>query len=80
MARQLARGMGSFFKDCGCAEPTRCPHHHLIRFRDALGEQREESVYGTQDDAIRAQPVPLPPDPCSPCVVTGSRIMCSTAS
>ncbi|CAM5352664.1 hypothetical protein STANM309S_03701 [Streptomyces tanashiensis] len=26
MARQLARGMGSFFKDCGRAKPTRCPH------------------------------------------------------
>ncbi|MEV5681286.1 tyrosine-type recombinase/integrase [Streptomyces sp. NPDC052179] len=52
MARQLARGMGSFFKDCGCAKPTRCPHPYLIRFRDALGRQREESGYGTQDDAI----------------------------
>ncbi|MFJ5830587.1 tyrosine-type recombinase/integrase [Streptomyces sp. NPDC093089] len=52
MARQLARGMGSFFKDCGCAKPTRCPHPSSIRFRDALGRQREESGYGTQDDAI----------------------------
>ncbi|MFF9850436.1 tyrosine-type recombinase/integrase [Streptomyces litmocidini] len=52
MARQLARGMGSFFKDCGCAKPTRCPHPYSIRFRDALGRQREESGYGTQDDAI----------------------------
>jgi hypothetical protein len=52
MARQLARGMGSFFKDCGCAKPTRCPHPYSIRFRDALGKQREESGYGTQDDAI----------------------------
>ncbi|WP_338491750.1 tyrosine-type recombinase/integrase [Streptomyces sp. SJL17-4] len=52
MARQLARGMGSFFKDCGCAKPTRCPHPYMIRFRDALGKQREESGYGTQDDAI----------------------------
>ncbi|KOG11602.1 MULTISPECIES: tyrosine-type recombinase/integrase [Streptomyces] len=49
MARQLARGMGSFFKDCGCAKPTRCPHPYSIRFRDALGKQREESGYGTQD-------------------------------
>ncbi|WP_241836223.1 hypothetical protein [Streptomyces sp. JS01] len=52
MARQLARGMGSFFKDCGCAKPTRCPHPYSIRFRDALGKQREESGCATQDDAI----------------------------
>ncbi|MFF8506958.1 tyrosine-type recombinase/integrase [Streptomyces sp. NPDC015492] len=52
MARQLARGMGSFFKDCGCAKPTRCPHLYSIRFRDALGKQREESGFGTQDEAI----------------------------
>ncbi|MFB7448980.1 tyrosine-type recombinase/integrase [Streptomyces sp. NPDC056194] len=52
MARQLARGMGSFFKDCDCAKPTRCPHPYSIRFRDALGKQREESGYATQDDAI----------------------------
>ncbi|MEU4025723.1 hypothetical protein [Streptomyces anulatus] len=52
MARQLARGMGSFFKDCGCTKPTRCPHSYSIRFRDALGKQREESGYGTQDGAI----------------------------
>lgn len=44
--------MGSFFKDCGCAKPTRCPHPYSIRFRDALGKQREESGYATQDDAI----------------------------
>ncbi|MFJ5786115.1 tyrosine-type recombinase/integrase [Streptomyces hydrogenans] len=43
---------GSFFKDCGCAKPTRCPHPYSIRFRDALGRQRAESGYGTQDDAI----------------------------
>ncbi|WMD05555.1 site-specific integrase [Streptomyces sp. FXY-T5] len=52
VARQLARGMGSFFKGCDCAKPTRCPHPYTIRFRDALGKQREESGYGTQDDAI----------------------------
>ncbi|WP_229911420.1 tyrosine-type recombinase/integrase [Streptomyces aurantiogriseus] len=52
MPRQLARGMGSFFKDCDCAKPTRCPHPYTIRFRDALGRQREEVGYGTQDDAI----------------------------
>ncbi|MFI9245183.1 hypothetical protein ACIGXF_21960 [Streptomyces sp. NPDC053086] len=52
MARQLARGMGSFFKECGCSRPTRCPHPYTIRFRDALGKQREEAGYETQDDAI----------------------------
>ncbi|KOG07015.1 MULTISPECIES: hypothetical protein [Streptomyces] len=52
MARQLARGMGSFFKECGCVKPTRCPHPYSIRFRDALGKQREESGFGTQDEAI----------------------------
>ncbi|MEV5728709.1 tyrosine-type recombinase/integrase [Streptomyces pharetrae] len=52
MARQLARGMGSFFKECGCSRPTRCPHPYTIRFRDALGKQREEAGFGTQDDAI----------------------------
>jgi hypothetical protein len=41
MARQLARGMGSFFQA-----------HPLICFRDALGKQREDSGYGTQDDAM----------------------------
>nr|WP_268249481.1 hypothetical protein [Streptomyces poonensis] len=44
--------MGSFYKDCGCARPTRCPHPYTIRFRDALGKQREEAGYGTQDAAI----------------------------
>jgi integrase len=44
--------MGSFFKECGCSRPTRCPHPYTIRFRDALGKQREEAGYDTQDDAI----------------------------
>ncbi|MGW6900822.1 tyrosine-type recombinase/integrase [Streptomyces sp. NPDC054919] len=44
--------MGSFFKGCDCAKPTRCPHPYSIRFRDALGKQREETGYSTQDDAI----------------------------
>lgn len=52
MARQLARGMGSFFKTCDCAKPTRCPHPYTIRFRDAGGKQREETGHATQDDAI----------------------------
>ncbi|MFB8751376.1 tyrosine-type recombinase/integrase [Streptomyces parvulus] len=44
--------MGSFFKDCGCARPTRCPHPYTIRFRNGLGKQVEEGGFGTQDDAI----------------------------
>lgn len=52
MARQLARGIGSFFKDCGCVRPSRCPHPYTIRFRNGLGKQSEEGGFGTQDDAI----------------------------
>lgn len=44
--------MGSFFKECGCPRPTGCSHPYTIRFRDALGKQREEVGYDTQDDAI----------------------------
>ncbi|WP_437053603.1 hypothetical protein [Streptomyces sp. enrichment culture] len=44
--------MGSFFKDCGCARPTRCPHPYTIRFRNGLGKQVEEGGFDTQDDAI----------------------------
>ncbi|MEW1774430.1 hypothetical protein [Streptomyces sp. NPDC086777] len=52
MVRQLGRGMGAFFKGCGCSRLTRCSHPYTIRFRDALGQQREEAGYDTQDDAI----------------------------
>ncbi|MFC5156500.1 site-specific integrase [Streptomyces amakusaensis] len=51
MVRQLARGMGTFFKTCNCTKPTRCPHHYSIRYRNALGKQSEEGGYSTQDDA-----------------------------
>ncbi|MYS15813.1 tyrosine-type recombinase/integrase [Streptomyces sp. SID4982] len=44
--------MGSFFKVCGCARPTRCPHSYTIRFRNGLGKQTEEGGFDTQDDAI----------------------------
>lgn len=40
MAPQLACGMGSFFKDCGCARPKRCPYPYTIRFRNGLGTGR----------------------------------------
>lgn len=52
MARQLARGMGSFAKNCDCARPTRCPHPYTIRFRNGLGRQGEEGGFETQDAAI----------------------------
>ncbi|MFG3322706.1 hypothetical protein ACGF3J_32095 [Streptomyces sp. NPDC048171] len=52
MARQLACGMESFSKGCGCARPTRCPHPYTIRFRSGLGKQVEEGGFGTQDDAF----------------------------
>ncbi|MFD5662091.1 tyrosine-type recombinase/integrase [Streptomyces hirsutus] len=44
--------MGSFFKTCSCAKPSRCPHLYTIRFRDARGKQSEESGYRNQDAAI----------------------------
>ncbi|WP_066938250.1 tyrosine-type recombinase/integrase [Streptomyces sp. NBRC 110611] len=43
--------MGSFFKTCNCARPTKCPHDYTIRYRDASGTQREESGYANQDKA-----------------------------
>ncbi|WP_326777086.1 tyrosine-type recombinase/integrase [Streptomyces sp. NBC_01445] len=49
--KTLARGMGSFFKECDCKAPTRCLHPYKIRYRDAFGKQREESGYATQDKA-----------------------------
>ncbi|MFJ8196994.1 hypothetical protein [Streptomyces sp. NPDC096152] len=33
-------------------QADRCRHRYAIRFRDALGKQREEAGFGTQDDAI----------------------------
>jgi hypothetical protein len=52
MARQLARGIGSFFKDCDCTKLTRCPHPYTIHFRNGLGRQTEEGGFPAQDDAI----------------------------
>lgn len=34
---QLARGMGTFARECGCAQPTRCRHPYFVRCRDAGG-------------------------------------------
>ncbi|MDX3855237.1 tyrosine-type recombinase/integrase [Streptomyces sp. AK02-01A] len=52
--KTLARGMGTFFKDCIHPESrwSKCPHEYKIRYRDAASKQTEESGYATQDDAI----------------------------
>ncbi|MFG3255330.1 tyrosine-type recombinase/integrase [Streptomyces sp. NPDC048172] len=52
MATKLIRGMGSFFKTCDCLRQARCPHPYIIRFRDAMGRQREEVGYATQTAAL----------------------------
>ncbi|MBA2947003.1 tyrosine-type recombinase/integrase [Streptomyces sp. PSKA28] len=44
--------MGSFHKSCGCARQGRCPHPYAIRYRDAMGRQREETGFATQQDAL----------------------------
>ncbi|GGW45958.1 hypothetical protein AB0E64_15690 [Streptomyces caelestis] len=44
--------MRSFFKGCGCARPTWCPHPYTIRFRNGSGKQLEGGGFDTQDDAI----------------------------
>ncbi|MFD5537731.1 hypothetical protein ACFWIJ_07730, partial [Streptomyces sp. NPDC127079] len=53
-ARALARGMGTFFKDCEHPESrwSKCPHEYKIRYRSPAGKQTEESGFGTQDKAI----------------------------
>ncbi|MEU6357347.1 tyrosine-type recombinase/integrase [Streptomyces sp. NPDC047072] len=51
--KTLTRGMGTFFKECE-HPPSRwskCPHPYKIRYRDAIGRQREEAGYATQDKA-----------------------------
>ncbi|MFE6155657.1 site-specific integrase [Streptomyces sp. NPDC057889] len=51
--RALARGMGTFFKDCEHPESrwSKCPHPYKIRYRNAAGNQAEESGFATQDAA-----------------------------
>lgn len=53
--KTLARGMGTFFKDCehSSSRWSKCPHEYTIRYRNAAGEQTEESGFATQDEAIR---------------------------
>ena len=48
----LVSRLGSFFKDCCCARPTRCPHPYTIRFCNGLGKQVEEGGLTRRDDAI----------------------------
>lgn len=47
----LIRGMGSFFKECEHPESrwSRCPHEYKIRYRNASGQQTEESGFANQD-------------------------------
>jgi hypothetical protein len=51
--RALARGKGTFFKDCEHPESrwSKCPHPYKIRYRNAAGNQAEESGFATQDAA-----------------------------
>lgn len=53
-ARALARGMGTFFRDCEHPESrwSKCPHEYKIRYRNASGKQTEEAGFATQDRAI----------------------------
>jgi integrase len=50
----LARGMGTFFKDCEHPKSrwSKCPHEYKIRYRNAAGKQTQESGFATQDKAI----------------------------
>ncbi|SOE32610.1 hypothetical protein [Streptomyces sp. OK228] len=53
-SKSLARGMGTFFKDCEHPQSrwSKCPHEYKIRYRSAAGKQTEESGFATQDKAI----------------------------
>ncbi|WP_369251148.1 tyrosine-type recombinase/integrase [Streptomyces sp. R41] len=53
-SKSLARGMGTFFKDCEHPQArwSKCPHEYKIRYRSAAGKQTEESGFATQDKAI----------------------------
>ncbi|WP_244375403.1 hypothetical protein [Streptomyces ficellus] len=51
-SKTLARGMGTFFKDCEHPQSrwSKCPHLYKVRYRDAAGKQVEESGFAAQDD------------------------------
>jgi len=50
----LVRGMGSFFKECEHPESrwSKCSHEYKIRYRNAAGQQAEESGFATQQKAM----------------------------
>nr|WSX19698.1 tyrosine-type recombinase/integrase [Streptomyces tubercidicus] len=52
--KTLARGMGTFFKDCEHPRSrwSKCPHEYKIRYRNAAGKQTQEAGFATQDKAI----------------------------
>lgn len=50
--KTLAHGMGTFRKKCECTKPTRCSHDYVVRYRDAMGKQREEGGFPTQEAAL----------------------------
>lgn len=52
--RTLARGIGTFCKDCAHLEArwSKCPHEYKIRYRSAAGKQTEEAGFATWDKAI----------------------------
>ncbi|WP_329130299.1 site-specific integrase [Streptomyces sp. NBC_01476] len=53
-SKKLARGMGSFFKECehSPSKWSKCAHEYKIRYRNGAGKQAEESGFATQDAAI----------------------------
>ncbi|MDH6114347.1 hypothetical protein P3T36_000748 [Kitasatospora sp. MAP12-15] len=52
--KQLAHGMGAFFKECEHHQSrwSKCPHEYKIRYRSVTGRQVEESGFTTQDRAV----------------------------
>lgn len=53
-AKALARGMGTFFKDCEhpASRWAKCPHFYKVRYRGPGGNQVEESGFLDRDKAI----------------------------
>ncbi|MFD9456676.1 tyrosine-type recombinase/integrase [Streptomyces sp. NPDC059985] len=53
-AKALARGMGTYYKDCEhpSSRWPRCPHFYKVRYRDSGGNQVEESGFLDKDAAI----------------------------
>lgn len=53
-AKALARGMGTYYKDCEhpASRWARCPHFYKVRYRGPGGNQVEESDFLDKDAAI----------------------------